>query len=59
MGVYLQVENLIVCGRPTIVLRFGGVLSLFVTQIRANQVDVHKGLEHGVYWPFQFVAGDN
>lgn len=48
-------ETFVEFGRPAVVLGFGGKLPLFVTEVRANDENFHKGPE-ALCLPFQVIS---
>lgn len=52
----LQSERLVVFRSPAVVLGLGGVLPLFVAQMRADDVDLHERAEYSLCLPSQVVS---
>lgn len=52
---YSLLEALAELGRPAVVLGFGGKFSLLVTEMRANDINLHEGPE-ALCLPFQVVG---
>lgn len=53
---YLQGEGFVVFGGPAVVLGLGGVLSLLVAQMWADDVDLHEGPEDPLRLPPQVIG---
>lgn len=56
---HLQSEGLVVFGSPAVVLWLRGVLPLFVTEVRADDIDFHKRPEYSLRLPPQVICSDH
>lgn len=56
---HVQLEGFAELGGPAVVLGFGGELPLLVTEVRANDVNLHEGPENALCLPAKVIGCHN